>query len=198
MENQNYEWKSKWNEEFLKELCGFANDGRLPENWTVADLLKRHRSRPFNPKIANAFYSLGYIETWGRGIEKITSNCKEAGKPIPLFEASQSEVIVTFYLIKEENSNVETDVETGSDVENDVETDVENISISAVQSRILEMMRLSPTISTETIAKEIGRTPRNVQVHIKKLKETGAIVRSGAAKGGHWKVISPKNRKKNY
>ena len=25
MENQNYEWKSKWNEEFLKELCGFAN-----------------------------------------------------------------------------------------------------------------------------------------------------------------------------
>ena len=25
MENQNIEWKSVWKDEFLKELCGFAN-----------------------------------------------------------------------------------------------------------------------------------------------------------------------------
>ncbi|MDR0220919.1 MAG: putative DNA binding domain-containing protein, partial [Lachnospiraceae bacterium] len=28
------------------------NDGRLPETWTVDNLLKKHRSRPYNPKIA--------------------------------------------------------------------------------------------------------------------------------------------------
>ncbi|GHV46975.1 hypothetical protein FACS1894204_09670 [Synergistales bacterium] len=37
------------------------------------------------------------IETWGRGIEHITTACKDAGKPEPLFEASSSEIKVTFF-----------------------------------------------------------------------------------------------------
>jgi len=73
------------------------NDGRLPENWTVDNLLKKHRSCPYNPKLAYAFYRSGYIETWGRGIERITTACKEAGKPEPLFEASPGEISVTFF-----------------------------------------------------------------------------------------------------
>ncbi|MDR1387579.1 MAG: hypothetical protein LBJ44_08365 [Propionibacteriaceae bacterium] len=47
------------------------NDGRLPDTWTVTDLLTRHRSRPRNPNIANVFFRSGMIETWGRGIKKI-------------------------------------------------------------------------------------------------------------------------------
>jgi ATP-dependent DNA helicase RecG len=73
------------------------NDGRLPESWTVDNLLKRHRSRPYNPQIAYVFYRAGYIETWGRGIERITTACKEAGKREPLFEASPGEISVTFF-----------------------------------------------------------------------------------------------------
>jgi len=38
------------------------NDGRLPETWAIDNLLKKHRSRPYNPKIAYAFYHAGYIE----------------------------------------------------------------------------------------------------------------------------------------
>jgi ATP-dependent DNA helicase RecG len=85
------------------------NDGRLPENWTVANLLAKHRSRPYNPKIAYAFYRAGYIETWGRGIERITTACKEAGKREPLFEASPSEISVTFFM---DATNHETNHDT--------------------------------------------------------------------------------------
>lgn len=62
----------------------FWNIGQLPENWTIDMLQKKHSSIPYNPDIANAFFRSGYIEAWGRGIEKINENCIEAGLPLPL------------------------------------------------------------------------------------------------------------------
>jgi ATP-dependent DNA helicase RecG len=62
----------------------FWNMGQLPKNWTVDMLQKKHSSIPYNPDIANAFFRSGYVEAWGRGIEKINENCVEAGLPLPL------------------------------------------------------------------------------------------------------------------
>ncbi|MDR1538441.1 MAG: hypothetical protein LBU32_10690 [Clostridiales bacterium] len=74
------------------------NDGRLPENWTVEDLIKTHRSGPHNPMIASTFSRAGMIESWGRGIEKITEVCKKAGRPEPAIEFKHGrEFFVTFY-----------------------------------------------------------------------------------------------------
>ena len=61
------------------------NEGSLPDNWTIDKLLSKHPSKPYNPDIANAFFRSGYVEAWGRGIEKITNQCIEAGLPVPLF-----------------------------------------------------------------------------------------------------------------
>jgi len=46
-------------------------------------LQKKHSSIPFNPDIANAFFRSGYVEAWGRGIEKINNHCLDAGLPLP-------------------------------------------------------------------------------------------------------------------
>jgi len=74
------------------------NDGQLPLNWTVADLLSTHRSQPYNPLIANTFFRAGLIESWGRGIENITKACIEAGKPEPTIEFKYGyEFSITFY-----------------------------------------------------------------------------------------------------
>ena len=59
------------------------NYGRLPENWTVKDLLDKHSSQPRNPDIANAFFRSGYVESWGRGMDKMKKLCLEAGLPKP-------------------------------------------------------------------------------------------------------------------
>lgn len=42
-----------------------ANCGKLPENWTVENLMSKHASKPYNPSIANVFYLAGLIESWG-------------------------------------------------------------------------------------------------------------------------------------
>ena len=54
------------------------NSGSLPQSWTMAQLLAKHASKPFNPDIANVFFRAGLIESWGRGIERIQNACKSA------------------------------------------------------------------------------------------------------------------------
>lgn len=72
------------------------NEGQLPENWTVKNLLEKHASRPYNPDIANALFRSGYIESWGRGTIKIITECKLAGIPEPVFSYDSSDISVAF------------------------------------------------------------------------------------------------------
>jgi len=74
----------------------FWNFGQLPENWTVDTLQKKHASIPYNPDIANAFFRSGYVEAWGRGIEKINERCATAGLPLPLIYYNSSGCWVEF------------------------------------------------------------------------------------------------------
>lgn len=72
------------------------NPGELPVDIPLERLMKSHPSRPRNKKIAQAFFRAGYIESWGRGIEKILTAFQEAGLPEPIFEESWGGVMVTF------------------------------------------------------------------------------------------------------
>jgi ATP-dependent DNA helicase RecG len=74
----------------------FWNEGQLPENWTVKNLLEKHASRPFNPDIANALFRSGYIEAWGRGTIKIINECKQANIPEPIFSNNYSDISIEF------------------------------------------------------------------------------------------------------
>jgi ATP-dependent DNA helicase RecG len=72
------------------------NEGQLPENWTIKNLLQNHSSRPNNPDIANAFFRSGYVEAWGRGISKIEEQCAAAGIPTPTYSNEGSDFWVIF------------------------------------------------------------------------------------------------------
>lgn len=56
----------------------------------------KRRSRPYNPLIANTFFRAGFIEAWGRGIEKIKDSCKEAGNPMPEYTIKREDIMVMF------------------------------------------------------------------------------------------------------
>ena len=154
------------------------NDGRLPESWSVEDLFMSHTSKPYNPLIAGSFFRSGQIEAWGRGIEKITEACKSLGKPKPYYRIRANEVMIGFY----------TD---NGIVKNIVENIVENIEANAVQKKIMVLMQENPRITAKLIADRINIATRNVQVHIRSLKEMGLVWRVGAARGGYWVVKQP-------
>jgi len=79
-----------------KDKIMIWNFGQLPQNWTIATLQKKHSSVPFNPDISNAFFRIGYIEAWGRGIRKMNEQCAEAGLPLPLYYYESSGFWVEF------------------------------------------------------------------------------------------------------
>ena len=160
------------------------NDGRLPENWTVSNLIGNHRSYPYNPKIAYAFYRSGYIETWGRGIERITSACAFAGKREPLFEASPGEISVTFFTDAERDTVKDTNRDTVEDTYRD--------TLNDTQRRLLKLFAANSKMTVKAVSNELGINERNVKKNIKALKEAGLVERDGAAKGGRWIIKQPK------
>jgi ATP-dependent DNA helicase RecG len=79
-----------------KDKIMIWNFGQLPENWTIETLQKKHSSVPHNPDISNAFFRIGYIEAWGRGISKMNEQCTESGLPLPLYYYESSGFWVVF------------------------------------------------------------------------------------------------------
>ena len=53
----------------------------------------QHNSRPYNPLTANTFFRAGYIEAWGRGIQKIRESCEENGNEMAEYKVSSSEIM---------------------------------------------------------------------------------------------------------
>ncbi len=79
-----------------KDKIMIWNEGQLPEDWTIEMFLQKHSSKAYNPDIANAFFRSGYIESWGRGITKMTDLCVEAGLPKPTFYYKTSGIWAVF------------------------------------------------------------------------------------------------------
>ena len=71
-------------------------------------------------------------------------------------------------------------------------TIVDNIveNLSTMRAKIVRYIWNNPNATADSIAKEVGIAPRNVQVHFKNLQEQGIIRRVGPDKGGHWEIIT--------
>ena len=67
----------------------------MPENWTLDNLMGKHASKPYNPNVASVFYYAGFIESWGRGIEKIRNACEADGVPMPEYTVHPGDIMVT-------------------------------------------------------------------------------------------------------
>ncbi len=149
-----------------------ANDCIFPEDWTIEDLMGKHSSRPYNPLIANTFFRAGFIEAWGRGIEKIKDSCKELGNPMPEYTIKREDIMVMFKTLVS-NTNQATNQANQT----------EDISIT---ERILKVIQNEPTMSQKKIAYEIGEKYSKVKYYMERMKKTGIIMRVGTSQKGKW------------
>lgn len=192
-EHQQVEWKETWRDEYLRWICGFANaeggvldigrnDKGLPD-WTLARLLGKHPSSPFNPLLANAFFLSGYIESWGRGIEKIAHECAQHGIKPPDYDSGMSGLMLTFrasaaYLAlinpKQAGPGSGGTTEKGS---------------GKMSGKIVVAILENPEITIPELAGRLQRTERTIERLISRLKADEVIKRIGPDKGGHWEVL---------
>lgn len=105
----------------------FENPGNLPPGWTVENLVKKHASQPFNPEIANVLFRAGYIEAWGRGIEKKFKVFREFKIPEPELIVEETRFWMGFKFA-DSSDLAETPVENEENTENESKTPVEKFA----------------------------------------------------------------------
>ncbi len=149
-----------------------SNSCILPSGWDVESLLQPHRSVPFNPAIANAFYRAGYIETWGRGIQKIYESCKELGVPAPEYSIVGEDITVKFIA----HDSIYSDTVNGT------------VNLSDFEKDILTAISQNPNYTRKQICDVMAVSLSTVSRTIKKLKDLGYINRVGSDKNGYWEI----------
>ena len=144
-----------------------GNEARL-QDITVEDLSRSHPSRPHNKLIADVFYKAGFIESWGRGTQRIIDTCIKEGLPAPVYEYKMGFLYLIF-----SNERINERINELSDMEREV----------------YQILREEPTIRQIDLANRLDLTEQYIRKLIKKLKEHGWIERIGARKNGYWKII---------
>ena len=164
------------------------SSGQLPQDWTLERLLGKHPSAPYNPLIANAFFRAGYIESWGRGIEKINRECREHDIAPPLYDYGMSGLMMTFqanpqHLLAALGEQEAKHLLGGESQKTSVKTSVKT------PVKILQLLQANPSMTLAEVAIEIEKSLRAVELASSKLVKEGRLKYVGPQKGGHWEVL---------
>ena len=163
------------------EAMIISNSCILPEGWTVDTFMEPHDSKPYNPDIANVFYRAGYIEHWGRGIQKICDACKELGAELPRYELIGRGLRVHFKALESaliDNPKVPKDQ---SDTLDDTLDDT-------LADKIIAILKSNPQVTQGEVADKVKVSVPTVKRTMKMLSDSGRIVRKGGKRYGYWKV----------
>ena len=152
-----------------KDKLYISNDCVFPANWTADTLMQKHRSLPHNPDIANTFFRAGFIESWGRGIEKICNLCKEYGIAEPEYTVHPNDIMMMFKANDPINATV-------------------NDTVNDTVKTILALIEQNPSITYEEMTEKTGKSRRTISRLITELKEKNIIARVGSDKTGYWEI----------
>lgn len=145
-----------------------ANCGCLPEDWTLENLMHKHASIPYNPNIAHVFYLAGFIESWGRGIERICSTCENDGIPQPVYTINPSDIMIEFTAPNDRIIRFE--------------------KVTDKERTLLSLLTEDPGYTMPQLSEKMGISRKTVAQRIKQLKEKGTIERIGSDRKGYWKI----------
>ena len=178
------------------------NEGELPVGYDQETLFARHSSKPRNRNIANAFFKAGFIDTWGRGFQKIRDGFEPAGIPMPKVENFCGGVRVTiqrtkFMEMMNVTSNVTSDVssDVSSDVVSSVGSSVGSLSVvqlSDRQKKIRELILKDTFISAQQMSVVLSVVKRTVERDLADMQKKGVLIREGNTSAGHWVLLIDK------
>lgn len=166
-----------------------TSPGMLLNNVSIQKMMEGY-SKPRNPAIARAFAYMKIIEKWGTGIPRIIRECKEYGLPEPQLIDFDGDFRVNLYRKMETDTKTGTNIETDrTNTETNTKTDTEKVMTDTETiSKIIELMKVQPTITAKQIAGILGISLSGVRYHINKMKKDGLLEHIGASKKGTWVI----------
>ena len=156
-----------------------ANVGSLPEDWTLEKLMNKHTSKPYNPNIAYVFYLAGFIESWGRGVEKICNALKADNLPMPEYTVNPGDIRIKFTGPNDRLVRMPGRL-----------SDKLSEKLSDKEQKTLELLLEDPGYTSPKIAEKLNVSRVSVTKYLKTLKEKGLIERVGSDRKGYWKIVN--------
>ena len=157
-----------------------TNDCIFPANWTAETLMQRHRSEQYNPKIANAFFRAGYVETWGRGIENMCKLCKDYGVKTE-YTVHPGDVMLAFFAKQETTATQSATQSTTQSTQ----------KYLPIEIKLMHYLVANPRATQGQIAKYLGMNLNTTKYYLNKLGklEVPAIKHEGTTRKGSWVVL---------
>ena len=158
-----------------------ANVGSLPEEWTLEKLLNKHTSKPYNPNIAYVFYLAGFIESWGRGVEKICNALRAEDLPMPEYTVNPGDIMIKF-------TGPEDRIIRVTDRVNEKVNEGVNVHVNDRQKELLTFLVQDPGYTVSQLSEKMHVSRKTIAGYLKELKDKGIIERIGSARKGHWEI----------
>ena len=167
-----------------EDAMQISNSCAFPTDWTAETLMHTHRSRPYNPDLAETFYRAGYVEAWGRGIQKICEACEQIGAVQPEYRIQHNDITVRFVATERARiSHSKTPNRQGSDL--DVGLDV------GLEKKVMELIAHNSRVTMAEMADALSVNKRSIERIIKRLRENHCIVRRNGKRYGYWEIHNP-------
>ncbi|MBQ6770695.1 MAG: hypothetical protein IJP44_06940 [Bacteroidales bacterium] len=121
--------------------------------------------------------NIEFKESWGCGIEKICTLCKNYGIPEPEYTVHPGDIMLKFRAVAR--------------IENHTENHTENHRrLSRLQREILVKVQEDPSYTRSQLASMIDNASLGGVISaLSRLQELGIIRRVGPDKGGHWELL---------
>ena len=158
-----------------------ANVGSLPEDWTLEKLMNKHTSKPYNPNIAYVFYLAGFIESWGRGVEKICNALRAENLPMPEYTVNPGDIMIKF-------TGPEDRIIRVTDKVNEKVNERVNVHVNERQRELLSYLVQDPGYTVSQLSEKMQVSRKTIAGYLKTLKDKGIIERIGSARNGHWEI----------
>ena len=156
--------------------------------------------------MARVFYRAGYIESWGRGIQKIIEACKNIGANEPEYLVTGSDIMVKFTalesaLIKDtvreiKNIEKESDEVTDSKLLDTLIKGLNNVLDDGEEKElhlsVIKMIIKNPRITQKEMAFETQNTWKRIQHVMSNLQKARIIERKGGRRLGYWEIVKSK------
>ncbi len=177
-----------------------SNDCVFPTGWTKETLMERHRSMPYNPDIANTFFRAGYVETWGRGIQKICEACHALGASDPEYTIHPQDIMIKFTAVaghaSSKSDNI-TDLKTVKNKQSKHRHIDQSIlsTLSINQQVVYKTISENPGLRIPTLSEISGLKKNAVEAAIRILKNKQLVEFKGSNRQGGYFIRLNKSEK---
>jgi ATP-dependent DNA helicase RecG len=144
--------------------------------------------------MAEAFYRAGFIEAWGRGIEKIVNGFKADGLTPPTFEIEQGGMTVNIPRERFVAISLKGGVDSeqlgngGKDGGKDGGKEF-NTQYTEKQCAIMDAIKNNPAITIDALSETLAVKKRTLERDIAELQKCGILKREGGKKNGVWLIV---------